>query len=81
MFKKVNSNDIFGKRRISQIEIDEEEEKIDTSSKNDKIRNDNDSSISEYQMRKRMMKTKPIDNDQIARINRGSTLSNQEYEQ
>ena len=32
-------------------------------------------------MRKRMMKTKPSDNDQIARINRRSTLSNQEYEQ
>ena len=54
---------------------------IDISSKNDKIRNDNDSSISEYQMRKRMMKTKPSDNDQIARINRRSTLFSQEYEQ
>ena len=29
----------------------------------------------------RMLKTKPSDNDQIARINRRSTLSNQEYEQ
>ena len=81
MSKKENAKNLFDKRRISQIEIDEEEEKIDTSSKNDKIRNNNDSSISEYQMRKRMMKTKLSDNDQIARINRRSTLSNQEYEQ
>ena len=29
----------------------------------------------------RMIKTKPSYNDQIARINRRSTLSNQEYEQ
>ena len=81
MSKKENAKNLFGKRRISQIEIDEEEEKIDTSNKNDKIRNNNDSSISEYQMRKRMLKTKHCDNDQIARINRRSTLSNQEYEQ
>ena len=81
MSKKENAKNLFCKRRISQIEIDEEEEKIDTSSKNDKIRNNNDSSISEYQMRKRMMKTKLIDKDQIARISRRSTLSNQEYEQ
>ena len=49
MSKKGNAKDLFGNRRISRIEIDEEEEKIDTSSKNYKIRNDNDSSISEYQ--------------------------------
>ena len=70
----------FGKR-ISQIEIDEEEEKIDTSSKNDKMRNDNDFSKSERQMRKKILKTKPSDYDKIAKIFRKSTLSNQEYEQ
>ena len=53
---------LFGKRTRPQIEIDEEE-KIDTSSKNYNIRNDNDSIKSEYQMRKSMLKTKPSDND------------------
>ena len=42
---------------------------------------DNDTSILEYQIRKRIFKTKPSDSDQIARVSRRSTLSNQEYEQ
>ena len=45
------------------------------------MKNDNDSNILEYHMRKRMLKAKPSDNDQITRISRISTLSNQEYEQ
>ena len=36
--------------------------------------------ISVFQMRKRMLKTKSSDNDQIVRISRRSTLSDQEYE-
>ena len=44
------------------------------------MRNYNDSSISEHQMMK-ILKTKPGDNNQIVRISRRSTLSNQEYEQ
>ena len=47
--------------------------------KNDKIKNYNDSSISEHQMMK-ILKTKLSDNDKIVRISRRSTLSNQEYE-
>ena len=43
--------------------------------------NYNNSSISEYQMRKKMVKTKPGDNDQIIKSFRRSTLSNQECEQ
>ena len=43
------------------------------------MRNYNDSSISEHQMMK-ILKTKPSDNNQIVRIRRRSTLTNQEYE-
>ena len=43
------------------------------------MRNYTDSNISEHQMMK-ILKTKPGDNDKIARISRSSTLSNQEYE-
>ena len=79
MSKKRNVINLFCKRSRSQIEIDEEE-KIDTSSKSDKMRNYNDFSISEHQMRRMLLKTKPSNNDQISRISRRSTLSNQEYE-
>ena len=48
MSKKENINNHFCKRTRSQIDIDEDEEKIDTSSKNDKMRNYNDFSISEH---------------------------------
>ena len=43
------------------------------------MRNYNDSSKSEHQMMK-ILKTKPRDNNQIVRIIKRSTLSNQEYE-
>ena len=79
MSEKGNIKNHFGKRK-SQIEIDEEEEKIDTSSKNDKMRNDNDSSKSEHQMREKILKTKTSDKVKIARICRRFTLPNQEYE-
>ena len=69
---------IFEKRSRSQIEIDEEE-KIDTSRKFDKMRNYNDFNKSEHQMMK-ILKTKPSNNNKIIRICRRSTLSNQEYE-
>ena len=39
MSKKGSAKNLFGKIRRSQIEIDEKEEKIDTFSKNDKMRN------------------------------------------
>ena len=39
MSKKGNAKNLFGKRRRSQIEINEEEEKIDTSNKKEKMRN------------------------------------------
>ena len=77
---KGNSKNLFGERRISQIHIDWRKKKIDTFSKNYKMRNHNDSSKPEYQMRKKIIKTKPSDNDKTARISRRSTLSNQEYE-
>ena len=43
------------------------------------MKNYNDSSISEHQMMK-ILKTKSSDNNQIVKISRRSTLSNQEYE-
>ena len=43
-------------------------------------RNYNDFSIPEHQMMKKILKTKPSNNDQIARISRRSTLPDQEYE-
>ena len=43
------------------------------------MRNYNDSSKSEHQIMK-ILKTKSRDNNQIVRISRRSTLSNQEYE-
>ena len=45
------------------------------------MRTDNNSGTSEHLMRKKILKTKPSDNDQIARISRRFTLLNQEYEQ
>ena len=78
MSNKRNAKNHFGKRR-SQIET-KEEEKINISKKNNKMKNDNDSNISEHQMIKWMLRTKPSDNDQIIRIIRRSTLSNQEDE-
>ena len=67
MSKKENANNLFGNKRRSQIEIDEEDEN-DTSSKNDKMKYYTNSSISECWMKKKTLKTKPSDNDQIARI-------------
>ena len=60
MPKKGNIKNLFGQRTKSQIEIDEKVQKIDTSCKNYKMRNYNDSSISEHQMGKKLLKTKPV---------------------
>ena len=79
MSKKENAKNHFCKRSSLQIEIDEEDE-IDTFSKNGKMGSDNNFTKSEHQMRERMLKIKPSDNDKIVRISRRSTLSNQEYE-
>ena len=76
--KKENSNNHICKRSKSQIEIDEQE-KIETDRKMT-MGNYNDFSKSEHQMRKKILKPKPSDNDKIARISRRSNLSNQEYE-
>ena len=43
------------------------------------MKNDNYFSKSEHQIMKKIPKTKPSDNDKIARIIRRSTLSNQQY--
>ena len=75
--KKEHTNNHFCKRSRSQIDLwGGRDWHIQ---KNDKMRNYNDSSISEHQMM-RILKTKPSDNDKIARISKRSTLSNQEYE-
>ena len=76
MSNKENVKNLFGKRTRSQIEVDEKG-KDRHLKKNDKMRNNNDSSKSELQMMKKILKTKPSDNDKIARISRRSTLSNQ----